>query len=413
MASDIGSTSQHPLFVDIEMVEMGTPPRHSFDTHASIETVGTSVETVGTSAVTHETDFSFGAPNYWTWRRILMAIALVGLIAVVAITAILFLVLRQDHLKTHKLHPHPECQLSLTVSQDGKSNFTTISDALDACPSSNSSSFKICILVRAGEYNEKLNIADEKMYVMLIGEGAEKTIITSNSSLVVGTSILPSATLTILGEGFIAQDLTIENKNEYGLAVENFGDKTVFFQCTLKAFNATLHMEGIRQFYQSCTFHGKTSLVSGFADSFFQRCEFFSMKSYPQDRTFFFTQTPPRPSHYYIFIFHICSFHVVPKFNNTFRTTYLGGDFGDFGNVVVLQSSLDSSIGGYYLGGPPPNTCLYKIYENTRNGEPIKNIPSYILSLPSVESAAEFSLRGFMDVNNWIPPGIDYDLGSD
>ncbi|GER50023.1 plant invertase/pectin methylesterase inhibitor, partial [Striga asiatica] len=200
MSSDMASTSRSPLSVAIEVsrdpsfvqpgLSLSSPknqpghhlsPKHQ-EAHASDSSVSTLTEAENS--------------NNWTLPRILIVAAVVGAITVAGVMATMLLVSRKDH-PTHKLHPHPECQLSLTMYWERKSNFTTISDVLDASPSSNSSSFKICAL-----YNETLNIADEKMYVMLIGEGAEKTIITSNSSLVIGSSILPSATHLVIGTPF-------------------------------------------------------------------------------------------------------------------------------------------------------------------------------------------------------------------
>ncbi|CAA0826780.1 Unknown protein [Striga hermonthica] len=146
--------------------------------------------------------------------------------------------------------------------------------------------------------------------------------------------------------------MTIVNTNRYGFAVENLGDQSVFYRCNLEGYNTTLYMHGKSQFYRNCTFRGHSSLVFGFANSFFQKCEFFSMKAYPQEMVVFFSQSSPL-NDFSQFIFHLCSFHVVKESPNSSATAFLGGYFGTLpSTVAVLLSSLDEYIDGYYFQEP-------------------------------------------------------------
>lgn len=71
----------------------------------------------------------------------------------------------------------------VTVSKNGKGNFTNISDAISAAPNKTSSSEGyFLIYVSAGVYEEYIFINKKKTYLMMIGDGINKTIITGNRS---------------------------------------------------------------------------------------------------------------------------------------------------------------------------------------------------------------------------------------
>lgn len=83
----------------------------------------------------------------------------------------------------------------VSVSQDGSGNFTTIYDAIVAAPNNSvSSDGYFLIYVKAGVYEEYVNIAKNKRNLMMIGDGINQTIITGNRSVVDGWTTFNSAT---------------------------------------------------------------------------------------------------------------------------------------------------------------------------------------------------------------------------
>lgn len=83
----------------------------------------------------------------------------------------------------------------VTVSQDGSGNFTTISDAIAAAPNKSvSTDGYFLIYVTAGVYEENVSIDKKKTYLMMVGDGINKTIITGNRSVVDGWTTFSSAT---------------------------------------------------------------------------------------------------------------------------------------------------------------------------------------------------------------------------
>ncbi|PON66304.1 Pectinesterase [Trema orientale] len=84
---------------------------------------------------------------------------------------------------------------TVTVSQDGSGNFTTINDAVEAAPNNTAASDGYFVIyVKAGVYEEYVSIAKKKKYLMMIGDGINQTVVTGNRSVVDGWTTFKSAT---------------------------------------------------------------------------------------------------------------------------------------------------------------------------------------------------------------------------
>lgn len=83
----------------------------------------------------------------------------------------------------------------VTVNQNGTGNFTTITDAVAAAPNkTDGTAGYFVIYVTSGVYDENVLIAKNKRYLMMIGDGINRTIITGNRSVVDGWTTFNSAT---------------------------------------------------------------------------------------------------------------------------------------------------------------------------------------------------------------------------
>ncbi|KAL9155789.1 hypothetical protein ABFS82_09G029700 [Erythranthe guttata] len=319
--------------------------------------------------------------------------------AIVFVCALALLIALVITGRTKKKEDH--CKISISVSGDGKSEYRTISEAVEASPSY--SSFRVCIRIGAGEYNEKVRIAPDKINITLLGEGVEKTVITSNATLPISLMGRYAATLWVGGQDFLAQDLTISNTAKDGVAVENSGDHTVFFRCTLRGMNMTLHALGLKQFYRSCQFYGRNHLVLGNDHSFFQKSEFFSERS--DEKIVFFGQSRNFVDHKTGFIFHQCAFYT----NNS--EVYLGSAIGNYAFFVVMQSYLDAHIAGYFVDSPHFNGSYFAIFGNSGGSLSLPSAPSSVVdALSRTEVDSRFSLRSFLGSMTWIPDEVDRDL---
>ncbi|KAL7098897.1 hypothetical protein ACP275_09G047500 [Erythranthe tilingii] len=300
------------------------------------------------------------------------------------------------------------CEITVSVSKDGsKSNFTTVTDAVEASP--NYSQLKVCIHIGEGEYNEIVMIGHEKTNLILIGEGIGKTTISLNASNKYGSSA--AATLSVTGGEFLAQDMTITNGALHnGVAVNNSGRVSVFFRCKLEGVaDVTLSVGGDLQFYRECHFYGKENLVVGLARAFFQKCQFYLEKSHPQGKIVFSSQSSYILAYKFGFVFHLCEFYVVNKSETEVETAFIGSSLGNYAFYVIMESYLDPAVTGYFLG-TPPNVTYYATFRNVGPGASKANVPHFVHVLGSVEAASHYSLRRFLNGGNWITKAVDYDL---
>lgn len=84
----------------------------------------------------------------------------------------------------------------VVVSQDGSGNFTTINDAVAAAPNNtiNATNGYFMIFIKEGVYEEYVSIPQNKAYLMMIGDGINRTIITGNHSVGDGWTTFNSPT---------------------------------------------------------------------------------------------------------------------------------------------------------------------------------------------------------------------------
>ncbi|KAK1278850.1 putative pectinesterase/pectinesterase inhibitor 41 [Acorus gramineus] len=84
----------------------------------------------------------------------------------------------------------------VVVSKNGTGNFTNITDALGTAPESTSvNDGYFLIYVTAGTYEEYVTVNKTQMFVMMIGDGINRTIITGDHSNSTGWSTFGSATV--------------------------------------------------------------------------------------------------------------------------------------------------------------------------------------------------------------------------
>jgi len=83
----------------------------------------------------------------------------------------------------------------VTVNQNGTGNFTTITEAVNSAPNkTDGTAGYFVIYVTSGVYEENVVIAKNKRYLMMIGDGINRTVVTGNRNVVDGWTTFNSAT---------------------------------------------------------------------------------------------------------------------------------------------------------------------------------------------------------------------------
>ncbi|KAF3779109.1 putative pectinesterase/pectinesterase inhibitor 12 [Nymphaea thermarum] len=160
----------------------------------------------------------------------------------------------------------------LVVAQDGSGDFTTISDAIQAVP--DKSLTRVVVYVKEGVYDENVEIPRRKQYVALLGDGADRTIVTGNRSVGDGWTTFRSATVAVVGEGFLARDITFRNtagpSKGQAVALRVGSDLSAVYRCYVEGYQDSLYAHSLRQFYRDSVIAGTVDFIFGNAAAVFQ-----------------------------------------------------------------------------------------------------------------------------------------------
>ncbi|URE03940.1 pectinesterase [Musa troglodytarum] len=135
-----------------------------------------------------------------------------------------------------------ELKPSVTVAQDGTGDVKTINDALLRVPKKSNDTF--VIYIKEGVYKEKVQVNRSLTNVIMVGDGTNKTKITGSLNYIDGTATFKTATVAVIGDGFIGKDLWIENSagaaKHQAVALRVQSDKSVFYNVRLDGYQDTL-----------------------------------------------------------------------------------------------------------------------------------------------------------------------------
>lgn len=178
----------------------------------------------------------------------------------------------------------------IVIAADGSGDFTTVQAAIDAAPSN--SDKRTVIFIKRGLYNtEKMIIPGDKINITLIGESREETILSyhiydcnggkcpaEDAALWTGDNIRTSATLTIMGDGFRVENMTIQNTAGpvgQAQAITVRADKCVFINVDFYGYQDTIYFwsDKKRSYFEGCLVVGRTDYIYGSGTVFFQACE--------------------------------------------------------------------------------------------------------------------------------------------
>jgi len=268
----------------------------------------------------------------------------------------------------------------LVVAKDGSGDFITIQDAINAIRDYKPEG-RQRILVKAGEYEEKVIVPSYKTNISLIGEDQTTTILiwhdhanmrtesgwgpataeeAKKALVAVGTEqgrkigTFQSYTLRVDGPGFECENMTIcndamtynnptwmddrkDNKNVgQAVAVHVEGDRVVFRNCRLLGFQDTLFTgnDDSRQIYYNCYIEGTVDFIFGPATCWFDQCEIHAIANG------YLTAASTPAEHPYGYVFNKCKVTADPKVTKE----YLGRPWRNYAAVIFSECELPACI---------------------------------------------------------------------
>uniref|UniRef100_A0A0D9XTS7 Pectinesterase n=1 Tax=Leersia perrieri TaxID=77586 RepID=A0A0D9XTS7_9ORYZ len=312
-------------------------------------------------------------------------------------------------------------ELEVTVAKDGSGDYTTIAAAVAAAPNGKE---RYTVRIREGKYHEQFVIG--RRNVALFGDGMDKTVITASHGTPHGGNTSASATVTAIGGGFMARDLTIENTagldGNQSVALRSNSEHAVLYRCRLQGFQDTLYAENKLQFYLDCEISGTVDFIFGDAKAVFQGCRLL-------------VRRPRNGAHNVItaqgrndlnksltgFSFQNCSVIAMPKENLTGVETYLGRPWRNLSHVIFMQSFLSDIVhpsGWVHWNkssavAETARTVSYMEYDNWGPGANTSQRVDWegFSKVTDAKKAEEYTVDRFINGSEWLPKNIVYKHG--
>ncbi|KAJ9543115.1 hypothetical protein OSB04_022822 [Centaurea solstitialis] len=308
----------------------------------------------------------------------------------------------------------------VVVSQDGSGNFTTIMDAVNIAPNkSQAADGYFMIYVTAGVYEEYVNIPKNKVYLMIIGDGINQTVITGNRSVVDGWTTFNSATFIVTAPYFVAVNITIRNTagavKHQAVALRSGADLSTFYSCSFEAYQDTLYTHSLRQFYRECDVYGTVDFIFGNAAVVFQNCNLYPRQPMSGQFNAITAQGRTDPGQNTGTIVQNCSIRAAEDLGST--KTYLGRPWKEYSRTVYMKTFMDSSIdaAGWreWSGDFALNTSYYAEFENSGPGSDTSGRVNWDgFHILNATEASGFTASVFIPGDDFIPQtGVPYEGG--
>ncbi|KAK2418746.1 putative pectinesterase/pectinesterase inhibitor [Trifolium repens] len=323
----------------------------------------------------------------------------------------------------------------VVVNQDGSGNFTTINDAINVAPNNTvASSGYFLIFVTEGVYQEYVSIPKNKKYLMMVGDGINRTIITGDHNVVDNFTTFNSATFglskkknsatfAVVSQGFLAVNITFRNTagpiKHQAVAVRNGADLSTFYSCSFEGYQDTLYTHSMRQFYRECDIYGTVDFIFGNAAVVFQNCNLYPRLPSTGQFNAITAQGRTDPNQNTGTSIHNTTIKAADDLAPMIGTvkTYLGRPWKEYSRTVYLQCFIDSLINpsgwSIWSGDFALSTLYYAEYNNTGPGSNTSNrITWQGYHVINATDAANFTVSNFLDGDSWLPQtGVPYSSG--
>ncbi|KAF8406817.1 hypothetical protein HHK36_005938 [Tetracentron sinense] len=311
---------------------------------------------------------------------------------------------------------------NVVVAADGSGDYRTVSAAVAAAPEK--SSTRYVIRIKAGVYRENVEVPKKKTNLMFVGDGRTNTIITASRNVVDGSTTFNSATVAVVGERFLARDITFQNtagpSKHQAVALRVGSDLSAFYQCDMLAYQDTLYVHSLRQFYVKCIIAGTVDFIFGNAAAVLQDCDIHARRPNSGQKNMVTAQGRDDPNQNTGIVIQKCRIGATSDLKPVQSSfpTYLGRPWKEYSRTVIMQSSISDVINAAgwheWNGNFALSTLYYAEYQNTGAGAGTSGRVKWkgFKVITSATEAQGFSAGSFIAGSSWLAStGFPFSLG--
>jgi pectin methylesterase-like acyl-CoA thioesterase len=261
-----------------------------------------------------------------------------------------------------------------TVAADGSGDFKSVQMAVDAAPLSGAT-----IFIRPGIYREKLLLTKGHLQLRGTGTDASKVVLNYDDSAGTAGGTTKSASVTVSGDDFYAENLTVENafsrtrplthEGSQAVALKISGDRSVLRNVRFLGYQDTLYANGkpARQYFADCYIEGNVDFIFGDARAFFENCE---IHSKAHSTVMITAQSKLHPEEQSGYVFGHCRLTA----DADAKDVYLGRPWRAYATVVFMNTEMGPWIApeGWHEwehdGKPSLPTVFYAEYKSCGPG---------------------------------------------
>ncbi|KAF7136212.1 hypothetical protein RHSIM_Rhsim08G0244800 [Rhododendron simsii] len=265
---------------------------------------------------------------------------------------------------------------NVVVAADGSGDYRTVSAAVAAAPEG--SSTRYVIRIKAGVYRENVDVPKKKTNLMFLGDGRTTTIITASRNVVDGSTTFNSATVAVVGERFLARDITFQNtagpSKHQAVALRVGADLSAFYHCDMIAYQDTLYVHSNRQFYINCYIAGTVDFIFGNAAAVLQDCDIHARRPNAGQKNMVTAQGRTDRNQNTGIVIQKCRIDATSDLKPVKSSfpTFLGRPWKLYSRTVVMQSTIGDLIdpAGWHIwdGTFALSTLEYREYGNSGAG---------------------------------------------
>jgi len=301
----------------------------------------------------------------------------------------------------------------VTVATDGSGDFRTINEALAKVPRKSAATY--VMYVKAGTYREYVSVPRNVTNLVVIGDGATRTVVTGSKSFTMNITTKDTATMEVIGNGFLMRGVGVENtagaRNHQAVALRVQSDLSAFYECRFDGYQDTLYTHTSRQYYRDCVVTGTIDFIFGNAQVVLQNCRIQVRRCMDNQQNIVTAQGRKERRSAGGTVIHNCTVEPHPEFESSAGRlkTFLGRPWKEYSRTLYIQSE----IGGFvdpqgwlpWLGDFGLNTCYYAEVENRGAGADMSRRARWrgVRNVTYQQAQQKYTVERFIQGQQWLP----------